>query len=129
MPGWGSKLANKVRVHSLWFCLILSSPALAEVSDKVPDAVQNWLVFASPCVIAFMVATIRPWFALLILPVSSLLTFALLDEFHDPNLGPAIREELGEAYLWQAYIAAAIGMIGPPIAWATLKAMKLQNKR
>lgn len=128
MSGWGSKLSNKVLIHSLWVSLILSSPALAEVSDKVPDAAQNWIVLTSPCAIAFLVATIRPWFALLLLPVSSLLTMVPLDGLHDPNLGPAIRQELGEAYIWQAYIAAAIGMIGPPLAWATLKVVKAQNK-
>lgn len=128
MTGKGSKLSGRAWILPIWFCLMLSSPALAEVSDKEPDAIQVWLVAAGICAVAFVAAKIRPWFALPLLPVSSLLALAHISELNDPAVGPAIRQELGEAYIWQVYLAAAVALIGPLTAWATLRMLRNRRK-
>ncbi len=124
MAGKSSKLLDIAHIMPLLFGLTLASPALAEVSDKEPGTIQTWLIVTGICAIAFLAATIRPWFALLLLPISSLFALGLIDELHDPAIGPAIRQELGETYIWQSYVATAIAFIGPIAAWTMLRVMK-----
>ncbi len=119
----------KARLSLFGALTFLSSPAFAEVADKEPTALQLWLVPVAITVSAFVAAIKRPWLALLLLPVSIFCAWADVDEFRDPFVGPAIRAELGDAYVVQGYLAAAMVIAGPIIGWAALRVYQAKARR
>jgi hypothetical protein len=99
-----------------------SSPAVAEVSDKVPTMTGLWIFPGIVVSIAFVAGVIRPYFALFFLPIGSLYAwFILSDLLHDPSVGPAILQELGDTYFISGYVSILVGVVGPLIIWAVLR--------
>jgi hypothetical protein len=118
-----------VRLPLFGFLLSLSSPAFAEVADKVPTTLQLWILPAIITAIAFIIAVKRPILALFLLPIALFCAWGHVDELHDPFLGPALRAELGEAYFVHGYLSAAMAIAGPFLAWAVLWFYRSRTRR
>lgn len=115
--------------RALFVGMLLSSPALAEVADKEPTVLQLWITTAIITAIAFVLGLKRPALALLLLPVALFRAWGQIDELHDPIVAHAIRVELGDAYIAHEYLTAAIGGIGPLLAWAVLHVRRARGRR
>jgi hypothetical protein len=100
---------------------LLSSPAFAEVADKVATPLQLGLVPVVITVLALIGGRRRAGFALLPLLLSLLWAWVQADTLGDPFLRPAIRAELGDGYVTGGYLSAALGVLGPVLAWALLR--------
>jgi hypothetical protein len=100
--------------------LFVASPAMAEVADKEPTLGALWAWALAFNVAALLLARVRPWLALLVVPFSAFLAFTVCSELLDPYVGPAIVAELGKAYVWSGYASAVLSLIGPlaiAVAW------------
>jgi pilus assembly protein TadC len=95
--------------------LFVASPAMAEVADKEPTLGGVWAWALAFNVVALILARVRPWLALLVVPFGAFLAFTVCCELVDPYVGPAIAAELGKAYVWSGYASAALGLIGPVV--------------
>jgi hypothetical protein len=82
------------------------TPILAEVGDKERTILAIWSISALFCIIGFTLAGWRPVIALLPVTLAALWACAIFSELRDPYVGPAILEELGRGYVFQAYTAA-----------------------
>jgi hypothetical protein len=93
--------------------VFVASPAMAEVADKEPTlgAVWGWTLGFN--VAALLLARVRPWLALLVVPFGALFAFTLCSELLDPYVGPAVDAELGKPYVWSSYASAALSVLGP----------------
>ena len=83
---------------------------LAEVMDKEPSILRNWLVLLGLGVLGLALSRFRWWAGLLALPLVVLYAGVLLTEQLDPYVGPAIRHEAGLTYPIQAGIAAVLAI-------------------
>jgi hypothetical protein len=84
------------------------TPILAEVADKEPTLAAIWCIAAFLCFVCLLLCRWRTIAGLIVLPLAGVWAWALLSEIHDPYAGPAILEELGRAYIAQAYIAVLL---------------------
>lgn len=119
----------KARVPLIALLIFLSSPAFAEVADKEPTILQLWMVPAIIIAMAFIAGVKRPSFALFLFPIALFCAWGQVDELQDPFVGPAIRAELGDTYFTHGYLSAAVGIVGPLIAWAVLGFYRVKAKR
>ena len=83
-------------------------PLLAEIADKEPTLLTVWIVAIALSLAAFAACSWRRWMVVLPLSVAAVWAFAIISELRDPQLGPAISEELGWSYVLQAHLAACI---------------------
>lgn len=90
-----------------------SSPAFAEISDKVPTVEGMWSTALVIVILAGVCGRKLPSMALLPLPVSALLAYGTWELLSDPSFFSAIREELGGRYIAHSYATAAVSLIGP----------------
>lgn len=79
---------------------------LAEVVDKEPTLFMIWLVACILSICSLALCLSRRWTALIPIVAAAVWATALLSELRDPDVGPAILNELGRAYVIQNYVAA-----------------------
>lgn len=84
---------------------------LAEVVDKEPTLFMIWLVACILSLCSLALSLSRRWTAVIPLVAAAVWAAALLSELRDPDVGPAILQELGRAYVIQSYVAAFIPFI------------------
>jgi hypothetical protein len=92
--------------------LLTAQPLAAEVADKVPTEWALWrdgLALAAASVIAWRV---RPWLGWAVLPVVLVFAIGSAGLVTDPNVGPAIRVELGLRYVLSAWFSAGLMAAG-----------------
>ena len=80
---------------------------LAEIVDKEPSLVQLWGIGVFLSVVALYFAHLRWWAVLAPLALAAIWAAAVISELRDPDLGPAILQELGRGYVIQSVIAIA----------------------
>lgn len=119
----------KARVPLIALLIFLSSPAFAEVADKEPTILQLWMVPGIITAIAFIAGLKRPSFALFLFPIALFCAWGQVDELQDSFVGPGIGAELGDTYFTHGYQSAAVGIVGPVIAWAVLGFCRVKTKR
>jgi hypothetical protein len=83
---------------------------LAEVMDKEPSSLRNWLVLVGLDILGFALGRYRWWAGLLVLPLIAVYAWGLVAEQLDSSVGPAIRAEAGVSYLAQAVVAATLAL-------------------
>ena len=87
--------------------------ARAEVGDKVPTQPWLWGAVAVFVAMAVLLETARLRLGLVVVPVAILWAMAGHVELSSPDLGPAIRTELGDRHVLWSYAAFAAGALGP----------------
>ena len=87
-------------------CMTILLPLLAEVADKEPTITEIWCIAAFLSVIALVLGHLNRYFGLAVLPFATIFAMGLLDELHDPFVGPALVNELGQSYPAQVYAAS-----------------------
>ena len=100
------------RVLLISALLLLSAatvPLHAEVMDKEPSMVDNWVVAIGTGGLALVAWRWRRWLGALISILFALVATNVLFELRDPFVGPAIRDEAGERYVWHFYASVAVG--------------------
>jgi len=96
--------------------LLAPTCAWAEVSDKIPSALQIWTVAGLASVGVVMLSRWRV--AALAFAIATAIGLgALLIELHADDLAPAIMQESGPGYFIQAYAATAVFALACAIAW------------
>lgn len=95
---------------------ISGSPALAEVSDKIPTLAGLWGWATGFTLAALLLALWRPAAGLLVLPLAVLWAWGGHDMVSDAHVGPAILAEQGEAYVRAVYWSGLAGVVGPLLA-------------
>jgi hypothetical protein len=83
---------------------------LAEVMDKEPSSLRNWLVLVGLGILGFALGRYRWWAGLLVLPLIAVYEWGLVAEQLDSSVGPAICAEAGVSYLAQAVVAATLAL-------------------
>lgn len=102
-------------------------PAAAEVMDKVGDPGVPWFSFVFVSAASALLARIRPWCAVLVLPLSTLAALLLaFGELEDPSVGPAIWRE-DPWFAIQSYVVAALCVATPFAVWG-LVAYRRQHR-
>lgn len=85
---------------------------LAEVGDKEPTLFVVWIVALVLSLSFFAFARWRLWIAVIAVAIAAAAwAFALVSELRGPQVGPAILQELGRAYVIQSYVAVFIPFI------------------
>jgi hypothetical protein len=89
---------------------------LAEVADKEPSLLTLWVIALMLSGAAFCVAYWRRWAVLVPLALAAIWAAAVSSELRDPNVGPAIVEELGRTYVVQGMVTMSLpflaGLLG-----------------
>ncbi|AQW30100.1 hypothetical protein ACEQ38_15940 [Ralstonia syzygii subsp. celebesensis] len=97
--------------------LLVSGPAYAEVSDKVPSIHELWLAGLAAGVVCAAAGWFRHRLLWVLLPLAALFFVSLLLEIHAPDVGAALYREQGAAYYAQAYLAFGLVLLGGWIGW------------
>lgn len=92
---------------------VAASPALAEVSDKIPAPGGLWGWAAGFTLAALLLALWRPAAGLVVVPLAALHAWGGYAMVSDIHLGPAILHEQGEGYVRMVHQSSALGVIGP----------------
>jgi hypothetical protein len=90
--------------------------ASAEVMDKEPSSWSMLLGAALVVSASIVLARMRWWLALTVIPFSGAFAVAIMQEILDPYVGPAIHDEGGLPYLLIAYGYAIVAVAGPILA-------------
>ena len=105
----------------------LSTEAHAEVSDKIPSMAALWGGLALLLVVSFILGSWRAPAALAIYPFSLIFSALILDIIWS-DIGTAVEQENGWPYIGSAYATTTLAILGPAIAWATLrKRLQISN--
>jgi len=103
-----------LRIACFALCAVtLATPALAEVSDKIPTFQNLWTTAIGLNVIALLLGLWRPTIALIIWPFGAFLAFGQYDMV-TTDIASAILHEQGQGYIDAAHRTAAILALGPP---------------
>lgn len=103
---------------------LAASPALAEVSDKIPSTQVLWGWAIGFNLAAVLLSLWRPALGLAVVPVAAFQAWAGHEMISDPDIGPAILQEQGAGYFTQAYASGAVGVIGPLLIAGLLTALR-----
>jgi hypothetical protein len=116
------------RINAIIFFLIIFLPelAFAEVSDKVPSISNLWIMGFSLGIIGFFLSRYRIWAGILIGLVSIFFCLAYYDVISDPFVGPAIRNEQGNLYIFSVY-GSIVLMLSPLFTGFVIR--YLRNKK
>ena len=104
-----------------------ASPALAEVSDKIPSLANLWLWAAGFTLAALLLAWRRPVAGLAVVPFAAFWAWSGHEMLSDPWVGPAILREQGRAYVQAVYWSAAAGVTGPLLVAALALWLRLRK--
>lgn len=91
----------------------LTTPAWAEVGDKEASVPGIWTAAALFAALAILAGRWRLWAGLLLWLLGVVWAVGPILEWHDPQAGPAIAQEMGRNYGLHAY-AAMIAAIALP---------------
>ena len=105
-------LANWLTALTLVAISVL--PAWAEVDDKEPSFASLWMFGIAVVAGAYILGRVKFWLPLFMWPVGILWAIALLQEINDPQVGPAIANELAASYVIQSYLSAGVALLAPP---------------
>ena len=111
------------------FALISASPALAEVSDKIPSLTNLWAWAFAWNAIALLLGWKRPLMGLLVVPFAAFLAWGGHDMVTGAAIGPAILREQGQGYVDTVYLTGAIGVIGPVLLVLALAAWRAKAEK
>ena len=84
--------------------------AILEVMDKEPSLARTWIIAVGLGAAGFLAGRRRPWFAVPFVVAVLFLGVSRLAEFQDPYVGPAVRQEAGNAHVWLSYLAVVVGL-------------------
>lgn len=83
--------------------IYLTKPAYAEVMDKEPSLIVNYIWGITGAILCFATARYKPWLLLLIAPLPLFYFAALITEINDPFVGKAILNEADSIYVISSY--------------------------
>jgi uncharacterized membrane protein len=86
--------------------IFLTKPGYAEVMDKEPSLILNYLWGILGAALCFFAARFKPWILLLVAPLPILYFTALIYELLDQHVGKDILNEAGYFYVVSGYFLA-----------------------
>ncbi|TCK29948.1 hypothetical protein EV667_0033 [Ancylobacter aquaticus] len=93
--------------------LFLALPVHAGVAEREPPPAELWIFVIGIAALSWVMACRRWWLPLAVWLPTALFVASLVADFADPVIGPAVREELGLAYVLQADLAGALMLVVP----------------
>src|SRR5438067_13832767 len=81
---------------------------LAEVADKEPTLPKLWIVAIVLSGASLLLGFWRRWAALIPAAAAAIWAYTVWSELNDRFVGPAIRQELGDAYIAQSYVTTLL---------------------
>ena len=93
--------------------LLYPAAASAEVMDKEPSSTGMLLGAVLVVGASIALAKMKWWSSLAILPFSDAYAVAIMQEIHDPYVGPAIHSEAGLPYVLIAYGFTIVAVLVP----------------
>ena len=93
--------------------LVVATPASAEVADKEPTLGALWALALAFTLATALLAKIRYWLGLIVVPFAALWALGVHFELTDPFVGPDILRELGHTYVALSYLSVTAGLLGP----------------
>ena len=82
--------------------------AMAEVSDNAPTIPELWTVGVILGGLSMLAGWYRWWLGLIFLALTLFLVLATYDVIADPHVGPAIRQEQGELYVFSSWASMCL---------------------
>jgi hypothetical protein len=96
------------------FASMAAVPAHATViTEREPPSAVLWLLVVGVAALSWVMACRRWWLPLAIWLPTALFVSSLVADFADPVIGPAVREELGLTYIFQADLVGALVLVMP----------------
>jgi len=83
----------------------------AEVMDKEPSLVENWVWSIAGGLLAIAAWRWRWWLGLALTSIALFGFVPVYAELQDPSVGPAIRREAGERYVTHFYLALTLAVV------------------
>jgi hypothetical protein len=96
--------------------LFFAANASAEVSDKLLSAPELLIPAFVSALLAVVLVRSSAWWCLLTAPIGLFRVFGAATELLDPYLGPAIKREVGSAYLNRVVLALIVVLAGHCVA-------------
>lgn len=93
--------------------LLAAGSAHAGMAEREPPSPVLWLFVIGMVALSWVMACRRWWLPLAIWVPAALFVSSLVADFADPVLGPAVRDELGLAYIFQADLVGALVLVVP----------------
>ncbi|MCK0206780.1 hypothetical protein MWN33_01910 [Starkeya koreensis] len=93
--------------------LLLAMPAHAGMAEREPPSAVLWLFVIGIAALSWVMACRRWWLPMAVWLPAALFIASLVADFADPVIGPAVREELGLTYIFQADLAGALMLVVP----------------
>ncbi len=106
-----------------------ATPALAEVSDKIPSVGAMWGWAIGLIALALLLGWKRPAMGLLVVPIAAINAWGGYEMVTGDFIGRAILREQGHSYVDTVYLTGAIGVIGPLLAVLALAFGKARSER
>jgi len=100
-----------MHVPIILFSIFIATPAYAEVMDKEPSLMSNYMWGFIGSLLCYMSARYKPLFLFLVSPLPLIYFFGLILEINDPFVGKAILNEAGLSYILSSYILGAIILV------------------
>lgn len=94
----------------------VATPAMAEVSDKIPSVEGLWGWALGLSLVALVLGLVKPAAALAVWPFALLLAYGQYEMISDPHIGAAILREQGQAYLDAVNTSSMALIVGPLLA-------------
>jgi hypothetical protein len=116
----------RLSVMALPLTLLLALPVHAGVAEREPPMAELWLFVIGIAALSWVMACRRWWLPLAVWLPTALFVASLIADFADPVIGPAVRAELGLAYVLQADLAGAL-MLVVPLMLANVKFSRLDT--
>lgn len=120
----GSGAGSGLRTACLSAALLAGSVSFAQAAERLipqePPATALWLILAVVVLLSVTMVQRRWWMPLLLWVPVAFAASTLIADLLDPVIGPALREELGFAYVMQAELWAAL-VVALPLAFANLR--------
>lgn len=91
--------------------IFATAPLCAEVMDKEPTVVANWMWALLTGGLAIVAWRWRLWLGACISVLALAGIYSMHQEIIDPSVGPAIRVEAGQGNITQFYWSAAVGAL------------------
>lgn len=106
--------------------LLLTALACAEVMDKEPPISLIWSFAIPGAALAFLLTRTHPLLGLIAL-VPLLPVLGMVEECHEPSIGPAILREAGQTYVIQVHLALALAVVAYAAGYSIWR--RHQNKK
>jgi len=87
--------------------------AVMGMAEREPPSPVLWLFMVGVVALSWVMACRRWWLPLAIWVPTALFVSSLVADFADPVIGPAVRDELGLGYIFQADLVGALVLVVP----------------